>query len=355
MILSIIASPLLWLARQSTHDRSRLEKALAWPLAGVPDRAQALERYLDYGTHHRDEVIDELLPKTRLDIAIVKGHVALRELLANEPNFRYKEQAEAELYKHLRAALRAYQAQTNPAHPSALAFMTKLLAYLERHSESTLKVVFTLTPLAQIEAIDQEMAGKLGAAADGLPSKPARKLVPLTAAFNEGSVTTLERAVASQLRLALSMIAHHNVLTAQLSDEKPAADSIEVDAQGKRVLKTLRFPHPTLLIDYTVRQVSTYTPADDPEQLAMTLALDFHVSLHIPGDEEPSSIDLSIPPLEPALKIPSDFLQSEPTSALYDRHLSSAFYRFTKALLNFFFDPSSPVGKRFELSAALTD
>lgn len=324
MVLSIGLSPLIWLARQRLHDTARFEAAKAMPLTGEPNRVQALEVYLDDGLFHREEAVEEALPQARFEVAKAHSHQALRELLIQHPNFKLKDQVEAELYELFRTGLAQYKAQTNPAHPEALVFMTKLMAYMERQKERSWKVVLMPADVEQLEA-------------------------PLAAALTQERADHLGRAVMTQLRIAFNMVAHSNVLPLELGYERPV---IEVDAHGERRFKALRFPVPTLLIDYTARAAAA---VDDPEALAKTggrLSFDFQVWLYIPGDDEPLSMTFKIEPAAQDLHIPDDFIPSEPHSALYDGAVSAAFYRFSKALLTYFFAPDSKVGKRLSLTAS---
>lgn len=359
LICAIGASPLSWSARQYLSDGARYERALKAPLTGSYfNRAQALEDYLRGGFRFRKEVIEEQLPKAHFEAAKAKKSVsAMRDFLASFPASKYKDEANAEISRQFNEALTKFKAQASKENPQATEFMTKLLAYMEREGSPPVDVIFRPPPTDHLRSVDADMSKKFGVGADPKLVKKdpvyRRTMAPISPEFVDSKAIPREKAITGILKNGFKAIFPEDILV--LEDGPRLLDSsLPTDAEGKKTIKGLRFPRPTIIVNYIVLPSGAiYTLDKDPNRVFTGIEVYFVVTMYLPESEDNLTFSVQVEPPQNFTVNYSNSLgltTGPSTSQVYNIMAIRAFDQLATKMRDFFFDKDSDAAKKFKAS-----
>lgn len=265
LIAAVIGAALsapLWYLRQTMSDDARFKAAQAAPLKGTPDRVLALELYLDGALNHKQEVITKHLPQARYDQAALAGDAAtLREFLMLSKDEALNAQARAKLNTLYQDALTKFEAQAPKDDAKLKAFLAALFTYLQREDAPTIDVIFQPPSSSSLAQLDAKLAS--------LDPKPR----PLAEDLKDAQLAPLEAKLAPALSFGALSIGPRALFTFVAAPRTPR--------------EAMRYPRPTLRIDYAVRLVDErYDAALEYAPPLTRFALDCTLTAIIPEHEQ---------------------------------------------------------------------
>ena len=313
LVMGMLLAGPLWGGRQVMSDEARFKRAMSASVTSAyGSRADELETYLRYGGfRHREAAQTVELPKARYEAAKAQGTVtALRELLSAHPSSPHRQEALAQISALFDAALKKVQSKSAQENPEAAAFMARLLKHLEREGLPTMEVRFRAPPTQHLSRIDAELSKEFGPSADPKRKKrdpiTSRVVAPIAPEFSDARSAPREEAITQSLRRAFEAIIPRDILTLEHGPRLPE-DAQGADAQGGdhgeqageavKAVKQLRFPRPTIVVDYIVLpSTALYTLDKNPGKVFVGIEIVFSVTMHLPEDEQVLSLTLKVEP-----------------------------------------------------------
>lgn len=364
LVLALGAASPAWAGRQYLSDGARFDRAMSASLSpnSYSNRASELETYLSRdGFRFRDRVKNEELPKARYEIAKAQKSVtALREFLTAYPDSKYKADAQAEISRHFKEALEKFKAQAAKENPKGTEFMEKLLSYMEREASPPMEVRFRPPPTQHLAGVDADMAKKFGPGADPKLKRKdpvyGRSMAPIAPEFADTKAKPREEAIVKILQNGFKAVFPEDILVLENGPRLMDAD-LKTDAEGKKTIKGLRWPRPTIVVDYVVLPSGAiYTLDKDPLRVFTGIEVFFLVSMHLPDSEDELNFTMHV---EPPQNFTVNYSSSlglgtlgPSTSQVYNVMAIRAFDQLATKLRDFFFDPNSEAAKKFKATPA---
>jgi hypothetical protein len=293
-----------WAGRNVLSDQmyySRLKHfatlALAeGPMPELPYSEQVdvweFQDYVRVGWLHVPEVRDVLLPAAAFRKAKDANTVAaLRQFLAEYPGSAPEARARQALHELYANALAEFKKQAAEADPRSVAFLEQLFAYQEGHGSPPLDVRFRPPDLDSLARIDQALQEKFGGEPSGLAAGPGEGLTqgagtpdvhPIAPSFTDERMVPREKTIVTNLQRAFTGIFHNDVLELRYgerigAEEPPAAK-------------------PVVEVAYSVSPSGSIYTAETGNDAYVGIAVDFIVTLRVPGQAEPLRFPLQVEP-----------------------------------------------------------
>jgi hypothetical protein len=246
-----------------------------WSHATNVDSVYSYDSYLAQGgTNHAGEATARM-HEAALRMAKEDGSVtALRSFLREYPKADDEVIAEANqavtaLYARTLEDFRARASQNNPA---AVAFVERLVKYLETNATAEVAVIFgspTTDTLALVDSMLQEEANKIG---NGLQT-----VAPISGHFDEGRSTLRHDAIVTNLGEGFRQVFPTDILSlTQTPRNKDKAPRID--------------------IGYDVSWSGSMYGDAESNRVYVGITVHFTVKMTIPGDEQPLEFDLRVVP-----------------------------------------------------------
>lgn len=350
-----IASP-IWGARQWLSDGARFKYASTTTY----DPPGALERYLrNGGFRYAKEVKEDLLPKARYNEAKKKNTViALRGFIADYPKSKYVPEAKKEVKALFNKSLTKFKAQAAKDNPKAIDFMEKLLRYMESENSPPMEVRFRPPPYKHLELNDKEMSKQYGPNADPKKARSnpllRRTMAPIAPHFTSTKSIPREKAITNILQNGFKAVFPEDILKLDHGPRLQDSD-IKKDKDGKLNVKNMKFPRPTIVVDYVALPSGmVYTLRKDPNRVFTGIKVYFAVTLHIPDEAEPLTMNINV---EPPKNFKISYTNSlglsgasagPSTGTVYNSMAIRAFDQLANKMRDFFFDKSSAAYKKFK-------
>lgn len=273
-VAAVAASVPTWFVRNGRSDEAMFERA-------VKSRDESmLQRYVDHGRAHVDEVRVDQLPRAALAGAKRQATVsALRAFLAKYPKSVVDAEAREAIHGLFAKTVADFERQASSDNAAVRPFMGRLLAYLEAHDSPPVHVRFATPTASSLAAVDALLA-KLS----------KEEIAPIAGHFGEASSTPRERAIVGVLGKAFSSIFPADVLS--LTDGK-------APATVARALEPARTPtpdSPTFEIAYDVKWSGSIYESEKRARKFVGIQISFDVAMKIPGDTEPLALALVVEP-----------------------------------------------------------
>ncbi|MFO0696246.1 MAG: hypothetical protein U0230_21960 [Polyangiales bacterium] len=256
--------------------RNLLSEEIAFATLSREGGSGALQHYLESGMLHTDEVRNVLLPRAVFQEAVASNTVsALRDFLRRFPHAPQVGEARTAIHARYVQSLDRFLAQA-PADSRMIAFMQRLVAFLEAHDTVSVKVRFAAPSTDELTAIDTELSQRSLA-------RSGKTVEPIAPQFTPERTATLETSVTQLLDRGFSQVFPADILDLEHQGRLPKGSPPDAAS-------------PTFDVDYVVRPNGAfYENATDPRAF-VGIHVDFHVRMRVPGDTEGFEFRVAVEP-----------------------------------------------------------
>ena len=303
--IAVVLGPLLGLARNYVSDEMMFRQAKQF------DTESSWGQYIDNGWRHKAEAKlaqpIAAFREAKKDATVSK----MRRVLKTYPGSSVEADARAarrRLYMNTVADVRG---QAATADPRMLAFMRRLIDYLEKNDTATVRVVFSppsTGTLAQADAFFQREYSRGG-----------KTVEPISKHFEPRTSAPRELSIVSRLNSGFASIFPTDILT--LQQAVPGSSPT-----GKE---------PSITIAYVVGPSGRAYVSDDQQRIFVGIDVSFGMRMRIPNDANLFDFNLKVsPPERFRYRVEQGGSQAE---AAYNAMAERAFDEFTQKLQAVFF------------------
>lgn len=353
IVAMMFATP-IWGIRNFMSDGAMFERAKH----SKYNKVSSLKRYLRKGKRFRKEVREVHLPAAAFERAKKKKSVTdMRYFLLDHPHSAHEKEAKQFISTLYAAALTKFERQSNKENVQLKPFMTKLLKYLETHDAPPVDVRFRPPSSATLKIIYDLMAKNFGPKSKLGKKNPVykRRLESPAIHFTAKASTLREKKITKILQNGFASVFPADIMHLsegpRLPEQKPKeTDSFSTSAEAK-----IRFPRPTIVVDYSISlSGQVYTLDKDPSRVFTGILVFFNVTIHIPEDDKPLTIKFKVEPPK-TFKVGADryglHAGGTSTSSVYNVMAVRAFEQLVNQMRDQFFDKTSAAYKTFKARA----
>jgi hypothetical protein len=303
--LAILGAP-FWLG-----SRILIVDLLSFSEADEEDQVWQWDWYIENGYFDVEEA-KARRPKARLRdarAALVKAQgkgtvTAVREVMKDYADTAILGEANAHIHSLYEKTLTDFRKKASGRDPEMLAFMGRLVGFLEKSTATTVLVVFEPPTAQTLAEVDRVLAKKV---VDG-----GKTIAPIAEHFDDQHLRARQSAIVSRLNFAFGQIFPTDVMRLEM---RPTASTSE----------------PALEIGYDVKPSGDlYTSTTDPRGY-VGIVVDFKMKMRIPGDPRTFGFDMQVQP-------PKRFSTTGTgDEVVYDTMASRAFDEFDAKLAQVFF------------------
>ena len=309
--IAIVLGPLLGLARNYVSDEMMFRQAKQY------DTESSWGQYLSNGWRHKAEAKlaqpIAAFREAKKDATVSK----MRRVLKTYPGSSIEGDARAALHGLYMKTFADFQGKAATADPRMLAFMRRLIDYLEKNDTAVVRVVFSppsTGTLAQADSFFQREYSRGG-----------KTVEPISPFFQPKSSAPRELSIVSRLNSGFAAIFPTDILTLQQA------------APGS----TPTGKEPSITIAYVVGPSGRAYVSDDQQRIFVGIDVSFGMRMRIPNDANLFDFNLKVsPPQQFRYRVERGGSQAE---AAYNAMAERAFDEFTTKLQGVFFKspPSS--------------
>jgi hypothetical protein len=209
-----------------------------------------------------------LLYRASLDEAKrAQNAAALRGYLRAYPDSPHREEAQAALHDRYAAALDAFRRQASRSNPDVVAFVERLVRYLEASGAASVRMIFESPSNERLEAVDRDIKTR------------STRIVPIAEHFGPKSTGRMQQAIVGLLSKGFASVFPADVLT--ISDKPAAAGSVgpefliryEVQASGTTYQSTTNMFAPSY-VGIRILFRTAFSVPNDPRPLQLSFAVE---------------------------------------------------------------------------------
>lgn len=330
---ALVLSPIVWLVRNNASDDKM------WQRAQERRGVEGIEDYLRHGKRHIKEAKEAVYPVAFEEASRKKSVSALREMIRKYPESPFVPKAREAIHALVDASWEKFKKRAGEnADPKLLAFMQKMLAYLEKSDTSTVSVKFYPPATDALTKLDAELSKKnIAAVSPHFTAASARE--------REGFITTA-------MSRGFGSVFPNDILQLERPDggdslsryrSKYTKKDTKPETESKAEL-------PVMEIRYTVEPTDAIYKGKSSARAFVGIQVAFDLKLKIPGDPEPLPIALTVLPPERFTVSYSTYRTSTAPSGPSDSQVYAvmaerAFDQFASKLAQLFFNeqPREPL------------
>lgn len=256
----LILGLITWQVHDRQNDRRRFDSAIA------ANTSSALELYLNGGKRYRAEAETRLYPLLYAEAKKAGTVSAYRKMLHDHPQTPFAAKARDDIHQLIQASWEKFTARAGDSDAKMLAFMRRVVDFLEKKEDSALDVYFSPPLIQSLVAIDAELRKK--------------GVAPVAAHFSPTASKPREQYIASALEKGFGEVFPSDILRLEritgTVPKEPTTPSIE--------------------IKYQVAPTDSVYQGKQSGRSFVGIRVNFLMMLRVPGDAEGFPMMLSVLP-----------------------------------------------------------
>ena len=256
----VIVGLCTWQLRDLQHDRQRLSRAIA------DGTSSGLQQYLIGGKRYRAEVETRLYPLLYAEVKKQGTVSAYRAMLRRYPQTPLAAKAREDIHQLIQSSWEKFTARAGNSDPKMLAFMQRVVAFLEQKEDATLGVYFSPPLIQSLVSIDADLRKK--------------GVAPVAAHFSPEAAKPREQYIVSALEKGFGEVFPSDILQlVRLTGPVPKEPST-----------------PTIEIKYLVSPTEAVYQGKQSGRSFVGIRVSFLMTMRVPGEPEGFPMVLTVLP-----------------------------------------------------------